>query len=661
MPSVPGMRRLPAAAMVVLPAAATVYLAFQSGGFFAGATSIAACALLLVAVLRVTLAEHPFEGYGPAFVAVLLPLSLFAVWTLASSLWSTADARAVLEFNRALLYVAAFGVMATFTPTRAQLTWAVRVLFFAIAGICLAGLATRLLPDVFPTAAHVQPGRLSFPVYYWNALGLMATVGSTLGVYVATDEGQPLAMRAVGSALIPGLAVVVLLTFSRGAIAAVVISVVAYVLIARPRGLPTALLSVAVPVGVALVAAYGATELGSAHPTSAAAVAQGRDLLKVVIGASLAAGVLRLLLGLLDSRVAALCNRVPRRLGVGLAVGAAATALVVATALGAPAALGRQYDRFVQSKAVNGGTTERTRLTNVGNNGRLDHWRVAVKAFEARPTLGHGAGTYQLLWAQYRRYPFAANDGHSLYIEVLGELGVVGLALVVLAVVAILITFARSARGRDRYLFAALFAVGLAWALHAGIDWDWEVPAVTLWFFAFGGLATAALRRGHLRGPPPSTAVRTGLALALLLLAVLPALTALSQHRLDDGLRAFKRGDCPSAIHSALGVTSLLSIRPEPFEILGYCDGALGLNRLGVSAMESAVRRDPEDWELVYGLALARARAGLDPRPEARRAVKLNPLGSLPRDLARRVDTGRAGSWSSRVRSAPLPEHLRAR
>ena len=56
---------------------------------------------------------------------------------------------------------------------------------------------------------------------------------------------------------------------------------------------------------------------------------------------------------------------------------------------------------------------------------------------------------------------------------------------------AYLVRVAARARGPDRPIYAALFAVLLAWAIHAGMDWDWEMPVVTLVFFLLGGFALA--------------------------------------------------------------------------------------------------------------------------------------------------------------------------
>ena len=99
-----------------------------------------------------------------------------------------------------------------------------------------------------------------------------------------------------------------------------------------------------------------------------------------------------------------------------------------------------------------------------------------------------GRGTYQLRWAKNRPYRFTVIDAHSLYIEVLGEFGLVGFLLIGGALIAVFVGLARRVRGEDRHLYAAVLALGAVWAVHAGIDWDWEMPAVTLWLFALAGL-----------------------------------------------------------------------------------------------------------------------------------------------------------------------------
>ena len=237
------------------------------------------------------------------------------------------------------------------------------------------------------------------------------------------------------------------------------------------------------------------------------------------------------------------------------------------------------------------------------------------------------------------------------------ELGAVGLALLVVAILGILGGFAVRAGGDDRGPAGALLAAGVAWALHAGIDWHWEMPAVTIWLFALGGAALAA-PAGAARLRAPGRLLRIVLALGVLLLAITPVMVARSQMKLDDAVQAFKARDCRGAIDDSLASLSAINARPEPFELIGYCDVRLGFDDLAVSNLEQAVRRDPANWELHYGLALVRGAVGQDPRPAARRALALNPREPIAREAVARLDTERRSVWQREARLLPLPGAL---
>jgi O-antigen ligase len=102
---------------------------------------------------------------------------------------------------------------------------------------------------------------------------------------------------------------------------------------------------------------------------------------------------------------------------------------------------------------------------------------VAWDAFESEPLTGTGAGTYELHWMQERPLRMKVRDAHNLYVEALGEIGPVGLALLAL----LLATPFLVLRGTDRAAFAAPAAgVWAAFVAHAALDWDWEMPAVTV-------------------------------------------------------------------------------------------------------------------------------------------------------------------------------------
>jgi len=89
-----------------------------------------------------------------------------------------------------------------------------------------------------------------------------------------------------------------------------------------------------------------------------------------------------------------------------------------------------------------------------------------------------------------RPFPEAARDAHSLYIETAAELGVLGLIALLLAFAGGILA-AVKATSRNRAAAAGPVAVLAAWALHAGLDWDWEMPAVTLIALACAGYLCA--------------------------------------------------------------------------------------------------------------------------------------------------------------------------
>lgn len=654
-------QRLGTAALLALPALLTIYLGFNSGGFFVGPTGVAAVVLSIVLAIRITLARRPFAGISAPVLIALAALALYATWVLLSALWSGSSARALLEFDRALLYVLGFAVLGSVPFSAARLEWALRAFAAAVVVVCLAALASRLLPDILPTSASEVPERLSYPVSYWNALGLLAAVGTIVSLHLASGPRQPRLVRALGAAAIPLLATTLFLTFSRGAIAVAVIGLVVYMVLARPWGLVGSLVASGPTAGVALLAAYGAELVGSEQFATAAGIAQGHELATTVVVCALVAGLLRAALTPIDQRLERRAERRSREgeawsgetIAAGAGLAAALLAVTLIFALDAPARVDAQITRFVEGNSLPT-TSSRDRLTSAANNGRLEHWAVAVDAFAAAPLAGQGAGTYQNLWARDRRSSFNVLDGHSLYFESLAELGVVGFGLLAIALLTILGALASRARGRDRSLHAAVLAAILAWAVHAGIDWDWEVPAVTAWVFALGGLAVASpAGADRLRGPAPLT--RIVAALGCLLLAVTPALAALSQQQLGESLAAFRRGDCPATIDSALSSISFLSVRPQPFELLAYCDVRAGRPDLALKAIGRALARDPGNWEYQYGLALVRASAGLDPRPQARAALRLNPESLLAQAAAKAFRTSDPREWRRRAAAARLP------
>ena len=646
------------AALLAVPSLLTIYAAFNAGGFFAGGPAAIALALSFVLLLRVLLEPSPFAGLTGLGAVAMAGIGGLAIAGLLSGSWSGSWARALIGFDRTLAYLLALVTFGTLARRPGAVAWMLRGFAAAALVVCAFALASRLLPNLVDSG-HNPFRRLNYPVTYWNSLGLLGTLGALSCVHMTCDLREPRVVRLLAAGAVPLLLVTLFFTFSRAAIAAGVVAMVAYVLLARSPGLLTGLAAALPPSAVALAAAYGADRLSSASPTAPAAAPQAHHVV-LVLGLAVAAGVLlRALLLAPDTRLeqVQIAKRARRVVGVALAALALVSAGLAFTVGDAPDRLKRQYNHFVEGNEVKVSGSARSRLASVGNNGRLANWQVALDRFRERPLIGGGSETYELLWAQRRLRDYDVVDGHSLYVELLSELGLVGLGLLVVGLGAILIGFARRMRGRERSLYAALLSMTLAWLLCAGVDWQWEMPVVTLWLFALGGAGLArGPREPAAEGSAPLRPLpRLLVSLGFLLLAVPPGLIFLSQRQLDSGVRALKAGNCPQAVESALASSRLLSVRPEPFELLAYCDVRLGRPKLAVQVIRAAVARDRSSWRLHYGEALVLGAARLDPRAEAARASRLNPLESLTRQARREFNTSDPRAWRRRALGADLP------
>ncbi len=508
---------------------------------------------------------------------------------------------------------------------------------------------------MWPTTPELATNRLSFPVTYWNALGIIGAMGVVLAIHLSSDAREHLFVRLLAAASIPILATTIYFTFSRGGILGTLIGVTVYVLIARPK----LLLSTAVTAGpmtaVGVKVAYDANLLATQSLTTTAAVAQGRHVAIAVLICVAVAAALRGVLALaLDGRLVAFALprhtqvRV-RRLGWGTLLAA-----VVVAAVALNGSIANQFHRFVRSAQPGSSADLRARLTDPGNNGRIDMWRVAWHQFERTPVLGQGAGTFANTWAQYRPAKDFVVDAHSLYLETLDELGIVGFVLLLGVILAILIRTASRARGPNRPIYAAVFAVMLIWALHAGIDWDWEMPAVTLPFFALGGFMLSrplpesdAADKAAADHRPTTPYTRVLLGLGCLLLAVAPAYMWLSQRRLDQATTAFAQGNCRSATSSALSSLSILGNRPQPYEVISYCDIRRDMPDMAIAMINKAISLDPNNWNYRYDLAVMRASAGLNPMAAAHKALSLDPREPLVQQMVQTFAGGNRASWES--------------
>jgi O-antigen ligase len=654
-PARPGPSVGPATiALMLLPGLLVVFLGFNAGGYFPATPAVVAIVLSQVLLLRLVQARNPFEGLAPAALVAIGALAAYAALTLASGLWSHSMGRALIEFDRASCYLLALVLFGTVRSTSATARWLIRGLLIGISVVCAAGLISRLAPDVWHTAPDVSNERLSYPVTYWNALGLLAALGIVLSFHLTCSLGERRTVRVLAAALMPVLAATLFFTFSRGAIAAGAIGLLVYVLVARPRALLSGALATVPCTAALILAAYHANLLDTVNPTTPAATSQGhRVALIACVCVAVAAGLRLLLAVWLDPRLARSAGKrlVSASTRRAVVVGSAAAAVALAIALAVPQSLAHDWNRFFSGASPRGNQGDlRQRLTDPANNGRSDLWRVAIRGYGSSPLHGHGAGTYQTLWDHGRpRFAYTVN-AHSLYLQAMAELGTPGLVALLVLLGAVLGGLAARARGPHRSMHGAMLAAGVVWALHAGVDWDWEMPVITLPFFAIAGLALSPSRREKPRWWPGKRA-RATLGVVCVAAVALPVLVIGSQSRLTQAEHALYTSNCAKASSEAQSSSGWLSARPEPYEILGFCDIQRGQAAQAVNEMQKALGRDPKNWERYYTLAIAQASAGIDPRPAARRALQMNPLEPLTAQAARALGGSSRAGWVRAARS----------
>jgi O-antigen ligase len=113
-----------------------------------------------------------------------------------------------------------------------------------------------------------------------------------------------------------------------------------------------------------------------------------------------------------------------------------------------------------------------------------------------------------VVWRLERRVPHAVSEVHSLPLEMAVELGVVGVLLFAMFVGGVISGAARALRTRAA-LGPGACAVCTAWLLHATIDWDWQLPAVTLPAVVLAGGLLAAAEAPEPPGPEPAWSTLT--------------------------------------------------------------------------------------------------------------------------------------------------------
>ena len=458
--------------------AGPVVLAFFSGGFFDGPRDVALLAAAAVLVLLAAAGAPLLPRHRAARAALAAALG-YAAWIALSATWAPVRDFAGDDAERALLYAAILVAAAAAFRARG----AVRALEpLTAAGTVVVigyGLAGRLLPSLVTEHPQVSAaGRLDQPLTYWNATGALAAIGLVLCARVAGDSTRPAALRAGAAASAVPLGMGCYLSFSRGALAALAAGLLTLVLLAPTRAQLRAAL---------VVLAAGAAGAIAAAASPAVRALDGS------LGAREREGAIVLAAALVLAAIAALATRTrpaDRPLALpGWSRWAALAAIAALLVVPIVAARGHQ-----QAPPATGATNER--FASLGSN-RYGYWRVAVNTGLHHPLAGVGASGFRVAWLRDRDVDEVVRDAHSIELETFAELGLVGVAALATLLGAVALS-ARAVHRVDPVLAAGPAAALAVWAFHSAIDWDWEMPALTLSAVVLAG---ALLARAGETGP----------------------------------------------------------------------------------------------------------------------------------------------------------------
>ena len=634
--------------------AAVVALSFLSGGYIFSRTAPIVFGLLALAVVWVWLAPRRLK-LGRASLVGLSALALFTLWEGLSIAWSVGPDLSWLAFDVSLLYLIVVAVVTVTPAGPAQLRLAGYGYVWAMVPVAVYAFLGKVLPDKL-THAHLY-ARLSAPIGYWNVLAIMLVMAIVPALEGASRRGLPAAARGAFAGALALFLLTLFFTFSRGGTLAVAIALVVYFALTNERlqGVLTLALT-ATPVAAALYHARHLETLFNATTNDALRTAQGHAFGRWAL-AAIGLAIVAQAAAALVTRAIPLAGR--RRHVVGAVV--LVVALVVVTVGGL--AFASRYGglgglahkiahQFTSSDtSANPKSSGAGRLLALGSNGRIPMVREGLKSFPHHPLAGTGAGTFRFTNYLYRpNASFLVKHAHNQWINVLSELGLVGLVLFVLAIggllVAALRPLGRAARGADRGLLAAMQAAIVAFVAHMTIDWDWDMAAAAVVFLLFAGVA-AAYVRGRRAGPaaaatpaspdaarPPARGLRFGVASRVLASGVL-ALVALSfllpylsESALSRAIVLASDNRTSAAIDQARRAHRLDPLAVDPLFTLALVEQQQGQASAALATLRQAVRLQPQNYATSYELGLMELNV-LGRRTEAaaafRRALTLNP------------------------------------
>ena len=569
------------------------------------------------------------SGVDRLAVAAIGLLSAFAVWSLISIRWAADAERAFAQFNQVSLYVAVFAI-AILVARLVPASTLVGGVALAISAVAAVALVSRCFPSTF----GIQPGstilaplrnRLSFPLGYWNGLGIEVALAYPLLLSIMTSRRSRVA-SALGAFPLPILAAVMYLTSSRGAFVAAGVAVLAFVLLTPKRWPALAAVVVAGAAGaVAVAVLVHKKALVNGDVDTALGVHQGHH-------AALWLGIACVVTALAWAGLPELGTRLPSppRVAGQATAGLVVVLAIVAIVLAHPVA---KFHEFKSNSSSNGAhtTVTTTHLLSSSGSGRWQFWGAAVSEFKAHPLNGGGAGSWQSWWLQHGSLAAYSEFAHSLYLEALGELGIIGLLLIAGAVLVAVAGAVRSALALASNEIAAAAACGIAFFAAAAYDWVWQLAGIAVVGVGMLGFALGAFPSTRVGAWGRFGALRPAIAVVAVA-AIIPQFVVLAAgSHLRRSQAAYAAGDGARARSQALAEKAIEPWAASPYLQLGLVSEAEQNYNAAAHWLDEAISRSRRDWSLWLTAArieTKRGAIGLAKR-DLHEAQRLNPNSSI--------------------------------
>jgi len=640
----------------------------------------------VVIALAVLVRGGPSRLYG---IWPALLLLAFALLSAVSMVWSVQPDGSWRDAGRLLSYAAVFaaaGALARMMPRR----WPSVLGGITLASVVICGYAllTKSLPNHFSEANLFA--RLYEPYGYWNALGLTAATGAIGCLWLGARRAGHGLLSALAYPAMGVLLLTLLLAYSRGALAALLVAIVLWFVLVplRLRG-AAVLLTGAAAAGAIAAWDFSDHALSSEKVPIAEATSAGHELGALVLAMIVLLTAVGVGVTFLTGRRAPTALTRQR---AGIALGALLAVLVLAF-LGALAASHRGFTGTI-SHAFHSLTDTHAKVPNTPGrltaiaSVRAQYWDEALKVFKAHPGLGAGAGGYEIARLRYRTGPLPVKHAHGFVVQTMADLGVVGLVLALLLLATWMAAAGRAThplnrrwrswaevragarpawgplpRGRirrygpERIGLLTLVCMVVLFGVHSAVDWTWYVPGTALaallcagWLAGCGPLldpavapapsrsnGAAPISRAGLRAaigrPGPARIAAAG---AIVVLALLVAWTQWQPQRSEEaresalGLLARDPAAASAAAHSAVS-RDPLSV--EALFALASVQESVQRSQARAT-LEKAVRLQPSNprtW-----LALGRFDLAKDPKAavqELRAGIYLDPASISPEAL----------------------------